>query len=623
MTKLWHKYALALFFAAAVPVGIATWQITNHGRSELFASAQQLQLAVSDTAMGTVRALIDGAVGEATEIGALIAQKDVDPDERMRVAQARLVGAKYLANFSIYTPTGEDIQHLVGANADTAAVGGAIVPPSPLPEVLRTEAKASVAAYSELIRRPDGALFLPITISILDAKGEVYAFAWSAVDIASFGAALGDLSERRFGRRDFVTLVDFKKRVIAADDPNRRGQPFAPEGDAAGSFDMTRNLGADMVSSFHYRNASGEERLGTVASVPDVRWGIIVEQTQAEVYAGVGRITTTALIVGGSFAALALIVGIFAARRLSAPISAVSSAAKNVAAGDFTVQVPVAGRDEVGQLGASFNAMTRQLTATIAQLQQTTAAKERMQTELDIGRSIQMSMVPLTFPAFPDRTDFDVHAALKPAFEVGGDFYDFFLTGDDTLCVCIADVSGKGVPAALFMAVTRTLVKTHAKLGASSDEILEKVNDDLAKDNDACMFVTLFLALLDLKTGVLRFTNAGHNPSYVKRKATGAIERLDKLHGPVIAAMEEIPYGSGETTLAKGDTLFLYTDGVNEAMNAKQELFTEERLAGLLQNNTWTTSDGAVKVVLDDVWKFQGAADQSDDVTVVALRYLG
>ena len=131
----------------------------------------------------------------------------------------------------------------------------------------------------------------------------------------------------------------------------------------------------------------------------------------------------------------------------------------------------------------------------------------------------------------------------------------------------------------------------------------------------------LFLGLLDLKTGVLTYTNAGHNPSYVIRG--GSIERLDKLHGPVIAAMEEIPYGSGETKLGKGDTLFLYTDGVNEAMNAKQELFTEERLAGLLAKNAWSTSDGAVKIVLDDVWKFQGAADQADDVTVVALRYLG
>ncbi len=620
MTKLWHKYALALFLAAAVPVGIATWQITSRGRSELLASSQQLQLAVSDTAMSTVRSLIDGAVAEATEIGALIAQKDVDPDERMRAAQARLVGAKHLANFSIYAPDGADIQHMLGANADTTVVGAGITPPSPLPEVLRKESRTTVAAYSELIRRPDGALFLPITVSILDAKGEIYAYGWSAVDIESLGADLGDLSERRFGRRDFVTLVDFKKRVIAADDATRRGQPFTPH-DA--EFEMNRNLGENMVSSFDYTAATGEVRLGTVASVPDVRWGIIVEETQEEVYAGIGRITQTALIIGGAFAALALLIGIWAGRRLSAPIVAVSGAAGKVAAGDFTVQVPVAGRDEVGQLGSSFNAMTQQLTSTIAKLQETTAAKERMQTELDIGRNIQMSMVPLTFPAFPDRKEFDVHAALKPAFEVGGDFYDFFLTDDDMLCVCIADVSGKGVPAALFMAVTRTLVKTHAKLGASSDEILEKVNDDLAKDNDACMFVTLFLALLDLKTGVLRFTNAGHNPSYVKRKATGAIERLDKLHGPVIAAMEEIPYGSGETKLASGDTLFLYTDGVNEAMNAKQELFTEERLAGLLRNNTWTTSDGAVKVVLDDVWKFQGAADQADDVTVVALRYLG
>ncbi|MBL8787901.1 MAG: PP2C family protein-serine/threonine phosphatase, partial [Deltaproteobacteria bacterium] len=328
------------------------------------------------------------------------------------------------------------------------------------------------------------------------------------------------------------------------------------------------------------------------------------------------------LMVGAIFAVLALLIGVFAGRRLSAPISALSKAAGKVAAGDFAVQVAVPGKDEVGQLAVSFNAMTSQLNDTIQRLQETTASKQRMQTELDIGRNIQMSMVPLHFPAFPERKEFDVHAALHPAFEVGGDFYDFFLVDEDTFCVCIADVSGKGVPAALFMAVTRTLVKAHAQGGHEPSDILEKVNDDLAKDNEACMFVTLFLGLVNLKTGNLHFTNAGHNPSYIRRK-TGGVERLDQLHGPVIAAMEEIPYGSGNATLRVGDTLLLYTDGVNEAMNAKQELFTEERLAKLLEKGTWTTSSGAVKLVLDDVWKFQGDAPQADDVTVVALRYLG
>jgi len=621
MIKLWHKYALTLFLAAVVPVGIATWQIAGIGSEEVVKGAGQLQIAVGENALGTVRDILDGALGEATAVGAAIAMTDLPADEREKIAQAQLIGAKYLANFSVYTPDGAAVQHMQGVNKNSAVVGGDIATPEQLPAVLRDELKTQTSAFSELIRRPDGSLYLPLTTAILDAKGAVYAYGWTAVELGQLGVALGELSDHRFDGNDRVTLIDGAKRVVAAADPKRVGQPFSPNDQDLPI--KAADLRREMSVAFDYTTAAGEKRLGTAVSVMDVGWAIIVEQTYDEVFHGVSRITNTALIIGGAFALAALLLGIFAGRRMSAPIAAVSKAAGQVAGGDFTVQVPVSGTDEVGQLGKSFNAMTGQLTSTIAKLQDATAAKERMQTELDIGRSIQMSMVPLKFPAFPERKDFDVHAALKPAFEVGGDFYDFFLTGEDTLCVCIADVSGKGVPAALFMAVTRTLVKTHAKLGASSDEILEKVNDDLAKDNDACMFVTLFLALLDLKTGVLTFTNAGHNPSYIKRKATGKVERLDKLHGPVIAAMEEIPYGSGATTLGKGDTLFLYTDGVNEAMNAKQELFTEERLAGLLQNNTWTTSDGAVKVVLDDVWKFQGAADQSDDVTVVALRYLG
>lgn len=622
MRRLWHKYALALFVAAILPLGIATWQIADRGRAEVVDSARALQVAVADSALGTVRARIDNAVSEAKAIGATIALAGVPAEERMRAAQASLIAAKVLTNYSIYTPEGLDIQHMQGAQADASVLGGSVTAPTPLPEVLRAQARERVVAFSELIRRPDGALFLPLTLRIPDAQGGVYAYAWSAVELAPLSDDIADLSERRFARRDFVSIIDGRKRLIAAADAARVGQPFSTgEADLRlGDGDLAR----DLSLTFEYTHASGEARLGVLVSVPEVGWGIVVEQTRDEVFAAVGRITATALFVGAAFALLALVAGVWAGRRLSAPITAISEAAGRVAGGDFTVQVPVAGKDEVGQLGRSFNAMTDQLTRTIEQLKETTAAKERMQTELDIASNIQMSMVPKTFPAFPERSEFDVHAALKPAFEVGGDFYDFFLIGDDTLCVCIADVSGKGVPAALFMAVTRTLVKTHARLGSSPDEILERVNDDLARDNDECMFVTVFLGLLDLKTGALTYTNAGHNPSYIKRAAAGgAVERLDKLHGPVVAAMEEVPYASGTAALAPGDTLFLYTDGVNEAMNAQHELFTEERLATLLAKSTWTSSDGATRVVLDDVWRFQGQADQADDVTVVALRYLG
>lgn len=628
--KLWHKYALALFLAAVLPLTIAAWQIASRGASEVKAASLKYLASVGDTGLGEVRGYLEGAIAEAKTILATIAMQGIAAEERMRLAQSQLIGASVLQNLVVYTPEGQSVQEMHAASFENKTFAKGVAAPAELPEALRKVAVDRDAAFSPVIQGEGGATFLPMTVRVRDAGGEIYAFGWTAIPLAPLSTAISDLSRRRFDTEGFVTLVDAegagdaKVRVIAAADAARLGKAFAPPGVEIG-IDDPKDLARDMTHTFEYTPA--EARLAAVTPVVDPRWaglawGILSEETEERVFAPVAAIRSTALLVGGGFALLALLVGVWAGRRLSAPVVALSKAAGRVAGGDFQVQVPVPGKDEVGQLAVSFNSMTSQLTSTIEKLKETTAAKERMATELAIGHNIQMSMVPLKFPAFPERKDFDVHAALKPAFEVGGDFYDFFLIDDDTLCVCIADVSGKGVPAALFMAVTRTLVKAHASAGASCDEILERVNDDLSKDNDACMFVTVFLGLLDLKTGVLSFTNAGHNPSYVKR-ASGAVERLDQLHGPVVAAMEEIPYGSATTTLGSGDTLILYTDGVNEAMNIRQELFTEERLAELIRKSPWTTSDGAVKVVLDDVWAFQGQADQADDVTVVALRYLG
>lgn len=619
--KLWHKYAIALFLVALVPLVIAAWQIAGRGADEVTLSAKAYHVAIGDSGLATVRGYLDSAQAEAKTLGATIAMPGVAADERMRAAQAQLIGAKVLETFVVFTPEGADVEHMTAADKDKRAVA-AIEPPVPLLAELRDKAKADGVAWGTIVKGPDGSRYLPMVTRIVKPDGSLYAFGWTALPLAPLSAAMGELSQRRFGDPSLVTLIDGSLTVVGAGDPARVGQPFVARGADLGIDDGSA-LRRDMAHTFEYVTAAGEPRLGALTPVVELGWGIVVEQPKAEVFAAVSRIWTTAALVGGAFALAALLLGIFAARRLSAPISALSTAAGRVAGGDFSVQVPVPGKDEVGQLATSFNRMASQLTDTIAKLQETTAAKERMQTELDIGRNIQMSMVPLNFPAFPDRREFDVHAALKPAYEVGGDFYDFFLIDDHTLCVCIADVSGKGVPAALFMAVTRTMVKAHASAGLSSDEILDHVNDNLAKDNDACMFVTMFLGLVDLKTGEVTFTNAGHNPSYVKRASDGKVVRLEELHGPVVAAMEDVPYASGKVKLERGDTLVLYTDGVNEAMNAKHELFTEERLARLLRNNQWQSADGAVKIVLDDVWKFQGDAQQADDVTVVALRYLG
>lgn len=620
MTRLWQKYALALILAALLPLAFGAWRLATRGTEEVAGKAKEYQSAAADAALIAVTGWLNLALVDLRNIAGTVGNSAMSVDDRLSLASGQLNGAKSVDLFVIYSPTGEEVQTIQATNADNQATIK-LEPPRPLPEALRQRATDREYGLGQPTQVA-GVWYLPVAIPIRKPDGSIFGFAWTALDMTELSTQLAEQSRRRFAGADdqilLIDRVDNKDRVLAPVQvtPEKAFGTTSPLDNS--DFQPPRK-----ARTMNYTAPSGQEMFGSVVSVDDLGFVVVTLESRDSVYAAVGRIYETAFIVGGAFAVLALLIGVFGGKRLSAPITAVSSAAGKVAAGDFTVRVPVAGKDEVADLGKSFNQMTAQLTDTIQKLQETTAAKERMQTELAIGHNIQMSMVPLNFPAFPERPEFDIHAALKPAFEVGGDFYDFFLVDEDTLCVCIADVSGKGVPAALFMAVTRTLVKTHATGGLGPDEILEKVNDDLAKDNEACMFVTVFLGLLKLSTGELTFTNAGHNPSYIKRKTNNKAERLEQLHGPVVAAMEEIPYASGTAQMNPGDTLVLYTDGVNEAMNIKQEIFTEERLAKLIENKPWDSSAKAVDVILDDVWKFQGAADQADDVTVVALRYLG
>jgi sigma-B regulation protein RsbU (phosphoserine phosphatase) len=249
-------------------------------------------------------------------------------------------------------------------------------------------------------------------------------------------------------------------------------------------------------------------------------------------------------------------------------------------------------------------------------------ANKRMKGELDIGRDIQMSMLPLIFPAFPDHKEFSVYATLHPAREVGGDFYDFFFLDDSRLCFCVGDVSGKGVPAALFMAVTKTLIKSRSSNDFSTASILSHVNEEMSKDNISSMFVTIFICIMDINTGEMIYTNAGHNPAYLRR-TDGNLERLDIRHGPVIGAVDGLDYKENKLNICCGDSILLYTDGVTEAMNEKKTLFSENRLVEFFS----TFKSESVEILVDSLVKtvkdFEGKADQADDITVLAFKYLG
>ena len=245
--------------------------------------------------------------------------------------------------------------------------------------------------------------------------------------------------------------------------------------------------------------------------------------------------------------------------------------------------------------------------------------KDRMQEELNVGHTIQMSMVPREFPAFPERNEFDLHGLLKPAREVGGDFYDFFMIGEDEICLVVGDVSGKGVPAALFMAVTQTMIKTAASDDHSPASIVTRVNDALSSDNPASMFVTLFLAIVDIRTGRFRYCNAGHNPPYVVHPG-GELTCLNQRHGVVMGAMPGLAYGEDETSLAREDSLFVFTDGVTEAMDQDGELFGEPRLEEFLAKADDSAAQNLTAAALQRIEEFAVGAEQADDITLLAYR---
>ena len=250
------------------------------------------------------------------------------------------------------------------------------------------------------------------------------------------------------------------------------------------------------------------------------------------------------------------------------------------------------------------------------------AAKTRMQEELNVGRDIQRSMLPRVFPAFPDRKELELYAVLEPALEIGGDLYDFFLVDQHRLCFVIGDVSGNGVPAALFMAMTKIMVKTRAASDPSPASIVTHVNDALSAENDSCMFVTLYLGILNLRDGTLVTTNAGHNPPLLKRR-NGAFEWLTAQDGPLVGPMAGIAFKESTIQLEPGDELFLYTDGVTEADNRRRELFGKDRLKMVLEKSRALSVVDRLGEVMLAVKAFAGDAPQADDITMLGLRYHG
>ena len=331
-----------------------------------------------------------------------------------------------------------------------------------------------------------------------------------------------------------------------------------------------------------------------------------------------------------AFIALALLVTIgqslYLHRALLRPLKQISDEAtrfsiENVAA-ESKLQETVSSNDEIGQLAASIDNMEEQIESYVENLTRVTAEKERIGAELSLATRIQTAMLPHIFPPFPDRKEFDLYASMDPAKEVGGDFYDFFLIDDDHLCLVIADVSGKGIPAALFMMACKIILQSCAMLGNSAAEILTRTNEAICSNNPEQMFITVWLGILEISTGRLTATNAGHEYPVLKR-AGGSFEMLRDKHGLVAGSMEGIKYKEYELQLDPGDKLFVYTDGVLEARGAGKEQFGTERLLAALNGNRDADPEQTLKNVRGAVDGFVKDAEQFDDITMLCLEYRG
>ena len=347
-------------------------------------------------------------------------------------------------------------------------------------------------------------------------------------------------------------------------------------------------------------------------------------ETNAEYYerSGKARISARILLIG--IALLVLAAAVIVGKRIVKPLTGITERISRLNPDDpvFRMEDKYRTGDEVEELARSFADISQRTVDYMEQVRTVTAENERVSTELGMANRIQAAMIPHIFPAFPDRPDFDIYACMDPAKEVGGDFYDYFLIDDDHLCMVAADVSGKGVPAALFMMASKIILQSCAMLGHSAADILMKTNDAICSNNEAGMFVTVWLGILELSTGKLTAANAGHEYPILKQPGEKYTTVKDR-HGFVIGGMEGMKYREYEILLRPGARLFTYTDGLPEATNAKNEMFGIDRVVSALNENPEAAPEETLENVKRAVNSFVRDAEQFDDLTMLCLEYKG
>lgn len=381
-----------------------------------------------------------------------------------------------------------------------------------------------------------------------------------------------------------------------------------------------KQLGKDMLDwkeGIRRLEVDGDPSFVIFRPILTTGWSLAIVCPESDIFGGFRRFRNTLLLSLILGLILMFLVMYFIIHRQIKPLSSLATHAETMASGNLDVELPHMDRtDEIGVLNRAFRYMQVSLRDYIDKLTTATAKRERIEGELQIARDIQMGMVPRNFPAFPGRTDIDLFASMSPAKEVGGDLYDYFIK-EDKLYFCIADVSGKGVPASLFMAVVRNLFRVVASEGEVPEEIARRINDTVSEDNEQLMFITMFIGMADLKTGKLSFCNCGHNPPVLLGGKPGFME-----------CEPNVPLGIAPGFVFKGQSIkdfrgtpiLLYTDGLNEAENSAHEELGNDRLIQSLSENPYKDAQATIDALLNTVAAHVGDAEQSDDLTLLCIN---
>jgi sigma-B regulation protein RsbU (phosphoserine phosphatase) len=467
---------------------------------------------------------------------------------------------------------------------------------------------------------------------IIDGSGKFIGVAGLEIELAVLSKFLKSLKVRKNG---IAFIVDKKNQLIAYPDIQqtvvREGDTFRParvdelKSDwIRESFRLRKQDDMQGSRDKFYSEVNGINYITSFTSFPEsfgMDWEIVLIIPEDDFIGSIKKANWQAVLISLCFLTIAIILVWVLSRGISRPIVNLTEEIKNIK--DFPLALSSEDETaEVADLKDAFNQMGDQLKEYMENLKETTAAKERIESELKIAHDIQMGILPKIFPAFPDRPEFDIYATLEPAKEVGGDLYDFFFMDDDHFCFTVGDVSGKGVPAALFMAITKTLIKTKATQGLKAENILTRVNEDLSLDNPSVMFVTLFLGILNIRTGELEYCNGGHNPPYLIH-TNGSLEPMETTNGMALGVMEDFQYTSKRIVLEKGTTIFMYTDGITEAMSEREELFSEERLENELSVLKDKSTKEMAAGIMERIRIFSEGVPQFDDITMLMLRFYG